>query len=244
MSACLSACAVLWVASLFRVFLRPVGSITSAYLGRQELLVRCQGFLHYVFMAVGTTVGAAVPSRVGLRLLRLGLPRPLGAPPSSPPTVSALQRLLPLPGPVGGFPLATMLHLKDLRTYVDYASRTITCSGVGGRIPADDNGALRDVAVVSVLGRLVQRSAQRQWLRAWSTEWHWPWRVGQSRDQEGLMAVKERKRVFGHVHVSGILGASAGLRGGRAAVFPLLRILPCVSFFFLRSCCAVAQERK
>ena len=46
-----------------------------------------------------------------------------------------------------------MGHLKDLRAYVEYASRTITCSGVGGRIPADDNGALRDVAVVSICAR-------------------------------------------------------------------------------------------
>ena len=149
------------------------------------------GFLHYGFRAVGTTV---VPPdlpqttlRAVVRLARCrylfagspvtqtGTAASTGRAPSSSPTVSALLRLLPLPGPVGGFPLATMGHLKDLRAYVEYASRTITCSGVGGPIPADDNGALRDVAVVSVLGRLVyQRSAQRQWLRAWSTKWHWP----------------------------------------------------------------------
>ena len=58
------------------------------------------------------------------------------------------------------------------------------------------------------------------------------------------MAVKERKRVFGHVHLSGILGASAGLRGGHAAVFPLLlRILPCVSFLSAELLCIGTGEK-
>ena len=149
------------------------------------------GFLHYVFMAVGTTLVPPDLHESTLRpvvrlvrsrylfarspLLRLGLPRPLGAP--------LLRRLLFLHFNVfflfGGQWVDSRWQQwstsKDLRAYVEYASRTITCSGVGGRIPADDNGALRNVGVVSVLGLLEnQRSAQRQWLRAWSTEWHWP----------------------------------------------------------------------
>ena len=168
------------------------------------------GFLHYVFRTVGTTVvppdlpGSTLRSVVRLARCRYlfarspvtqtGTAASAGRAPSSSPTVFALPRPPPLPGTVGGFPLATMGHLKDLRAYVEYASRTIICSGVGGRIPADDNGALRDVAVVSVLGRLIyQRSAQRQWLCAWSTKWHWP--QGVHHRANGPSVKAETKRV-------------------------------------------------
>ena len=176
----MSACAVLWVASLFQVFLRPVGSITSAYFGRQEWLVRCQG----------SSTTSSGPSRVypsscstscSLQVsicevsgysdwgCRVRWARPFFVAYCLCTATSSTSS-----GASGWIPACNNGHLKDLRAYVEYASRTITCSGVGGRIPADDNGALRDVAVVSVLGRLVyQRSAQRQWLRAWSTKRHW-----------------------------------------------------------------------
>ena len=46
------------------------------------------------------------------------------------------------------------------------------------------------------------------------------------------------------MHLSGILGASAGLRGGHAAVFPvLLRTLSCVSFLSAELLCIGTGEK-
>ena len=176
----------------------------------------------------------------GLRLLRLGLPRPLGAP--------LLRRLLFVHcyvfylfrgqwvdsrlqqwAPQGSQGVRGVRFEND---YLFRGWRADTRRRQRGSSRRRGSICARTACISTVSATTMASCMEHKVALATGSAPPGQWAVGQSRDQEGLMAVKERKRVFGHVHLSGILGASAGLRGGRAAVFPLLlRILPYVSLF-------------
>ena len=230
--------------------LRPVGSITSACLGRQEWLVRCQG-------SSTTSSGAGSTDLLfrGLRSPgaqtvtdRVRWARPLFVAycfcSSTFSTSSGASGWIPAGN--NGAPQGSQ-GVRGVRFENDYLFRgwrAGTRRRQRGFSRHRDGICARTACLSTVSATTMASCMEHKVALATGSPPPGQRAVEQSRDQEGLIAVKERKRVFGHVHLSGILGASAGLRGGHAAVFPLLlRKLPCVSFC-LRSCCALAQERK